>query len=258
MSTIHDELFDKIDQMISRIQIFQIEPLLENEIKRLTSLSPHAQQNESDLLRTFSKLVAFSQAANSKFVRDQLVNTDHFNRIFLDFDVEKVARIELNVFLEENWVKPLTYVQKKGKIRRIIEFAKMLQSGRLAIFRKVQIPQRVYTFDDVTNFWNQFVLLQYELERISVPFIKTTTTLLHFLLETGYDCIKPDSAVMEVADRLEIGQELSGDIKLKETVRILMEYSISRTLRPSIVDLYFLIAKPQQGAKHYVREAYYQ
>jgi hypothetical protein len=76
-------------------------------------------------------------------------------------------------------------------------------------------------------------------------------------LAVGYDCVKPDLVVMKVAKKLNIVDNETGDKNLRKTVRFIQEYSVDRKIRPSIIDLYFLIDEGQMGAKKFVRQDFY-
>jgi hypothetical protein len=83
-----------------------------------------------------------------------------------------------------------------------------------------------------------------------MPFLGNITTLLHLLLDMGYDCVKPDIILLKFANEIGITDK-------KKFVRILQEYSLLRNIRPSIIDLYLLIYGKQLGAKHFVNPEYY-
>ena len=54
------------------------------------------------------------------------------------------------------------------------------------------------------------------LEKHKIPFLRSTTTLLHFLLDSGYDCVKPDSVIMDVANYISIVDEKMSDKNFQE------------------------------------------
>lgn len=91
-----------------------------------------------------------------------------------------------------------------------------------------------------------------------IPFFQSTTSLLHFLLDIGYDCMKPDLVVIKVAKKLNIVDNETGDKNFRKTVRFIQEYSVDRQIRPSIVDFYFLINEGQMGAKKFVNPDFYK
>ena len=90
-----------------------------------------------------------------------------------------------------------------------------------------------------------------------IPFFSSTTSLLHFLLDAGYDCIKPDLVVMKVSKKLGIVDSDKGNKNLIKTVKTIQQYSIKTKIKPPIVDFYFLIDEGQLGAKKYVNPQFY-
>lgn len=112
--------------------------------------------------------------------------------------------------------------------------------------------------NDIYDFWNGFDQLLLTLKNNKIPFFQSTTSLLHFLLDIGYDCVKPDLVVMKVAKKLNIVDNETGDKNFRKTVRFIQEYSVDRQIRPSIVDFYFLIDEGQKGAKKFVVPEFYK
>lgn len=96
------------------------------------------------------------------------------------------------------------------------------------------------------------------MDKNKVPFFRSTTSLLHFLLDTGYDCVKPDLVVMKVAKKIGIVEDENGEKNLIQTVRAIQEYSLYKGIRPSIIDLYFLIDEGQLGAVKFVEKEFYK
>ena len=62
---------------------------------------------------------------------------------------------------------------------------------------------------------------------------------------------------MKVAEKIGIVGKESVDKNLIQTVRTIQEYSIDRKIRPSVIDLYFLIDEGQLGAKKFVKDEFY-
>ena len=62
---------------------------------------------------------------------------------------------------------------------------------------------------------------------------------------------------MKVAKKLKIVELETGDKNFRRAVRVIQEYSLDRKIRPSVVDLYFLIDEGQLGAKKYVTSDFY-
>lgn len=62
---------------------------------------------------------------------------------------------------------------------------------------------------------------------------------------------------MKVAEKIGIVENESGDKNLVQTVRTIQKYSIDRKIKPSVIDLYFLIDEGQFGAKKFVKNEFY-
>lgn len=136
------------------------------------------------------------------------------------------------------------------KIKNIGSFADILY--------QTSIPKIIKSQDDIYDFWKGFDQLLFKLKTNKIPFFQSTTSLLHFLLDIGYDCVKPDLVVMKVAKKLNIVDKETGDKNLRKTVKFIQEYSVDRQIRPSIVDFYFLIDEGQIGAKKFVVKEFFK
>ncbi|GAA4345348.1 hypothetical protein GCM10023184_47200 [Flaviaesturariibacter amylovorans] len=121
-----------------------------------------------------------------------------------------------------------------------------------------KIPVRLQSKDDIDAFWKAFDALQATMKVARVSYLKETTTLLHYLLDTGFDCVKPDSVVMKVAKKIGIVESETGDRNFRAAVRFVQEYCLERQLRPAVVDLYFLIYGGQEEARKFVRPRFYE
>jgi len=78
----------------------------------------------------------------------------------------------------------------------------------------------------------------------------------------GFDCAKPDLAVMKAAVDLGIvapapKNRSHGEADLKRAVAAIQAYGVSKGIRVPVIDLYFLIRGGQTGVKHLVRPEYY-
>ena len=93
------------------------------------------------------------------------------------------------------------------------------------------------------------------MKNAGMPFFRNTTSLLHFLLHVGYDCIKPDLILMRVAREIGIVDSVSGERNRVATIRLIQRYCVNRRIRPSVVDLYLLVYGGQDWAKRFVNTA---
>ena len=62
---------------------------------------------------------------------------------------------------------------------------------------------------------------------------------------------------MKVAKKLSIVDEEKGDKNFRATVKTIQKYSLDRSVRPTIVDLYFLVDEGQRGARKFVTSDFY-
>jgi len=255
----NETIFLQIDNIFNRINQFRIDPLLESEILDRNNRTVPGKLNDDQLLRVFATLIAFSQNANSKLVKE-LILTNAFEEVFENFSVETVSKMNGDEIIEKYWTqKKLSHIRFKSKIFQIIKFASKIKTyGSLStLLTETNIPERIKSVDDIETFWKGYKILQAGLKERDIPFLQSTTTLLHYLLDTGYDCIKPDLVVMKVAAKIGIVSSETGDANFRKTVKVVQHYSLSRNIRPSIVDLYFLIDKRQKAAVEYVRPEFY-
>ena len=213
---------------------------------------------ENEIIEIFTTLIAFSQNANSRLV-EQIINTGIFKEIFANFDINKIIKMNPCDLADKYWDK-IGGIRQQAKLFHIVSLARRINSiGSFnKLLLKTDIPREIKNESDIENFWTGFTKLKKIMEENKIPFFRSTTSLLHFLLHVGYDCIKPDLVVMKVAKKIGIVEKESGDKNLIRTVRTIQEYSIYKNLRPSIVDFYFLIDEGQFGTRKFVKKDFYE
>lgn len=251
------ELFSDIDHIIDRVNNYKQEPLFSNEFNRRQNKTVSAFLDDNQILRTFSYLIAFSQNSNSEFV-ERLISSGNFDKAFDNFELDKVAKMNPCDIADDYW-SSISAIRQQGKLFHIVSLARKIKSiGSIStILNDNNIPKQITTEQDIENFWTGFDKLQKILKQKKIPFFQSTTSLLHFLLDTGYDCIKPDLVVMKVSKKLNIVEDVIGDKNFRTTVRTIQQYSVDRNVRPTIVDLYFLIDEGQRGARKFVTPTFY-
>src|SRR5258706_8582683 len=114
-------IFNKIDQIIVRVHQFKMEPEFAREVCERNNRNSSEKIGEGQLLRFYATIVAFSKGANSKNVRDKLILTGAFEKMFQNFSVDKVSKINVTDFLSEYWIMPLTYIRMKEKITPLFQ-----------------------------------------------------------------------------------------------------------------------------------------
>jgi HD superfamily phosphodiesterase len=254
-------LYNSIDCIMSRVNSAKKEPEFSKEIEERLQRSPKIVKDDKDVLREFSKLIAFSQNAKSNLVSDML-DRNVWEGIFHKFEVYEVAKMNAKVVEDKHWEK-IKVIRFRRKIRWIIGCAKSLtvirkRHGSFSnLLKKADIPIRLPSERDIEDFWAGFTVLKKELREVNMPFFKRDTSLLHFLLHAGYDCIKPDLVVMKVAKELGIVPSEKGTKNLLQVVKFVQAYSVKRRIKPSVIDFYLLIYGGQLWARQFVHPSFY-
>jgi hypothetical protein len=251
-------VFGKIDQIIKNIDIYKIEPIFDIEKNNRKNRKVSAFINDSEILKTLSYLIAFSQNANSELV-EQVIKSGKFDNAFEKFDIDKVVSLNPCDIADNHW-SSIKGIRQQAKLFHIVSLARKIKGiGSFAdILNDTNIPKIITTKEDINLFWEGFDSLLLTLKNNKIPFFQSTTTLLHFLLDIGYDCVKPDLVVMKVAKKLNIVNSESGDKNFRNTVKVIQEYAIDRGIKPSVVDFYFLIDEGQMGARKFVHQDFYK
>lgn len=258
------KLYSSIDYIMSRVNSARKEPEFTKEVEERLQRSPKIVKDDKDVLKEFSKLIAFSQNAKSNLVSDML-DKNVWEGIFHKFEVNEVAKMNAKAVEDKHWGK-IKVIRFPLKIRSIIRCAKSLTTIKKrhgsfsSLLKKVDIPIRLFSERDIENFWAGFIFLKKELREVNMPFFRQPTSLLHFLLHIGYDCVKPDIVVMKVARKFKIVPSEKGTKNLLKVVKSIQDYCVKKennSIRPSIVDLYFMIYGGQSWAKQFVYDSFY-
>lgn len=252
------KIFGDIDNIIETVDRFKIEPLFSEEKNRRQNKIVSTLLDDNEILKTLSHLIAFSQNSNSEIV-EQVLKSGKFDRAFENFKIDKVVKLNPCDIADEHWIS-IKGIRQQAKLFHIVSLARKIKNiGSFAdILNQTNIPTTIRTENDIETFWLGFGKLLTTLKNNKIPFFQSTTSLLHFLLDIGYDCVKPDLVVMKVAKKLNIVDSETGDKNFRRTVRFIQEYSVDRKIRPSIVDFYFLIDEGQMGAKKFVNPDFYK
>lgn len=249
--------FQQIDKIIADINSFKVDPDFSKEIQSRNLRSAPKELTDEKLLETFATLIAYSGQAPSDKVKEVL-DTGIFKTMFEGFNVEQVVLMNPCNLVETYWdkVRPIRY---QTKLFQIVMFARRIKKiGSLSsLLTNSQIPVRLHSQNDIDFFWSGFDILQTNLKRAKVSYLKETTTLLHYLLDAGFDCVKPDLVVMKVAQRIGIVESNKGDKNFRIAVRFLQEYCVARQMRPSVIDFYLLIDGGQKEMKKLVHPDFY-
>jgi len=252
------EIFQRIDSLINKIDKYKNEKIFLEEIENRKKREIPKNLTNSEILEKFVNLIAFSMSSNSAKV-SELISSGSLREVFCDFNIEKVAKLNpVTMVFDGSWDK-IKCIRQQSKLMSIIIIAnKMIEIGSFNKLLDNKIPKKIKTESDIDDFWKEFKNLKKALVEYKIPFFQNTTSLLHFLLDIGYDCIKPDLKVMKVSKKIGIVEKETGDKNFVLTVRTIQEYSLSRGIKPSVVDFYFLIDEKQKWAIKFVKEDFYK
>jgi hypothetical protein len=253
-----DKVFYRIDRLIDRINEFKIDPGFSEQIKIRQEKKVPPSLNNNEIIKIFTHLIAYSQNANSKLV-EKIIDAEIFDQVFKNYDISEIIKLNPCDLADEYWDR-IGGIRQQAKLFHIVSLARKI--NRIGSFSKImtetEIPKQINEISDIDRFWLGFKKLKEIMIMNKIPFFRSTTSLLHFLLHSGYDCVKPDLVVMKVAKKIGVVEKATGENNLISTVRTIQEYAISRKIRPAIVDYYFLIDEGQMGIKRFVKPEFYE
>lgn len=253
----YEYLFQKVDHIIRKCDSRKREPMYSEEIKRRNNRNISIINDDKDVLKRFAELIAYSNNAPSSNV-SRMLQTGIFETMFNNYDVISVLLLNEDNLVNKYWNK-VSAIRFKKKIKAIIECARIIMETSLKYgsFQKFilhyDIPLELVSDSEIDKFWTRFDNLMDDMKKIRMPHYREQTTLLHFLSEIGYPCNKPDMIVMKVADNLGLCQHSGNKNQdCRNVVKFIQRYSISRKIKPNVIDFYFLIEGEQTDAMKYV------
>lgn len=259
--------FDSIDALIKRIHQLQ-SPELSIEIERRLQRAPTMELGDRQLLKLCIELIAFSQQSRAAAVED-LIATGVLEQAFRGFDIEQASELDHEKIYSEYWSR-MGALRFPTKLRSMIECSRCFGRIRknypsfIEFLKSQEIPVKIQSQEDISQFWHRFDSLKNELTRADMPFFCQQTSLCHLLMMLGYDCAKPDSMVMAAAADLGIEPALLArsqnysDSARRRVVKTMQEYCVDRKIRMPVLDLYFLICGRQSSVIHLVQSSFYQ
>jgi len=253
-----NKIIKNIDQIIKNVNQFTVEPEFSNAKSIRENKVVPSQIEDNTLMKTFIELISFSQNANSKIV-ETVVKSGNLKKVFADFEIDEIAKMNPCDIVDEKW-DSIKGIRQQAKIFHIVNLARRYKDIK-NINKEIlnsKIPKSISSDKDISEFWIGFKELKQVFKSNQIPFFRSTISLLHLLLELGYDCVKPDLVVMKVSKNLGIVNKETGEKNFVKTVKFIQEYSLKKNIRPGVVDLYFLIHGKQKGAIKYVQEEYYK
>jgi hypothetical protein len=261
-------VFERIDGVIRRIKDHRTETLT-LELKDRDNRLPDFGRTDAEILKVCIEAIAFSRQARSNLVK-ALIARGTLGAIFNDYEnVSFIAALEPEQLLAEHWHK-ITPIRQKQKLTAMTNCAKAVarigdKHGSLMLYLKsFSLPVPLRSEPDIATFWTGFGKIRADFKRFQMPYFDKLTSLCHLLQLLGFDCAKPDSAVMKAAVKLGIASHYEGitkddfsEMEKYETVKLMQQYCISRTLRVPALDLYFLIYGEQTEARNCVNALFY-
>jgi hypothetical protein len=262
-----------IDKVIQRVNGFRVEPEFTNELKWRIEGGPDFSLPDEKILARMIDLIAYSNNAPADKV-GKLIESDILRTIFHDYSIEKIAESSPEQIRQQYWSQ-MTAIRFKYKVDRMIACAARLRRFReqhrsfMAYVNSVGLPSAVKSEQDVRSFWGGFNAIISYLWRVDFPYFKNFTSLCHLLMDLGFDCAKPDLAVMKAAVDLKIVPAAPAQKKdptktglhpekdLHTTVEAIQSYALRRDTRAPVVDLYLLIHGGQLGVRGLVQNRYY-
>jgi hypothetical protein len=251
-----EQVVKNINQMIEAVDKHKLE-LFDEHFKRRNNEIEVSLSDHNTLLRHLVILVVYSQQAQSKAVGN-VIESGALDKAFANFDAKNVSRLNPCDVVEEHW-QYIKGIRQQTKIFQIVMLARKIpEVGNLLI--NSSIPKHITCGDELNAFWAGFKVLKKGFQNARIPFFRETTSLLHLLTSLGYDCIKPDSAVLKAARKLGfLSSDRPGDKDLVEVVKTIQSYSIhmNRAKPPPVLDLYLLVHGKQTEAADFVSDEYY-
>jgi 3-methyladenine DNA glycosylase Tag len=240
------------------------EPAFTDEVRQRTQRNPDAIHADSDFLRRMARLIAFSQNARSDLVEEifPLATRGVFDEIFHDFMIEEVAEMDPDDLRRSHWHR-ITPIRFPRKLNSIVGCAKSLQDVGMqygsfsTLLEHINMPRFLESEADIEQFWGAFIHMKRELTDFDMPFFKSSTSLLHFLLHIGFPCVKPDLILMRVAQKIGMVDSVRTERDRLRAVRLIQLYCLRRGMLPSVVDLCLLIFGGQKWARQFVCSSFY-
>ena len=269
-----ERIFRRLDIIVEKIHQHAVEPLLTRDIERRTGGTGQSFKLADDyILKRMIILIAFSQQVRSSLI-DEIIEAGVFERVFASYSPVEVAMLDPEDLKRMYWDNPskprerLAPLRFPNKLNSMVDCAKSLlkiasQHGSFMHFIESQrFPIKADSLNNRRLFWESFDNTRGYLEDIGFPFFAELTSLCHLLSDLGFDCAKPDSIVMGVAERLGIignttrkGQRPPKE--RKKVIQIMQMYSAHKNIKTPVVDLYFLIYGGQTDARKFVDPAFY-
>ncbi len=121
-----NQTYEYIDLIRGKVDAARIEPDFSAALSERMQRTPTSIQSDRDVLRTFARLIAYSQNAKAALVKDML-SKGIFDTVFRNYEVEQVRTIEATAVEAMYW-HAIKAIRFKRKIQAIINCAESLAS----------------------------------------------------------------------------------------------------------------------------------
>jgi hypothetical protein len=267
-----ERVFRAIDEMVETVNRFKRDPEFTLWVDERVACVPCFNSTDEVLLGRLITLIAYSNNAKADGIT-RLVDQGVLKRIFQDYSVEKVAELSPEKVIELHWHE-IRAMRFKYKVDAMALCANCLLSIRkrygsfMTYLANTGLPMALKSENDIRSFWVAFGKIQGYFRELNIPYFRNLTSLCHLLMDVGFDCAKPDLAVMKTAVDLGIvlpppkqkknpnKNRSHPEEDLRRTVETIQAYAISRNTRAPVMDLYFLIRGGQTGVTHLVKAGY--
>lgn len=254
----NDELFSRIDLMVKHIDKYRNGDNFQRELASRRDRTVVPLVTDSEVLRNVAHIVAFAHAGSERV--KSMIDGGRWHSVWLNYDVQAVAALNPCDVIDQHW-NTISSIMNGAKAYFIVMAARAISrlalqngcGGFDSLLNECRIPPRLEKEGDIAAFWKAFKNLRKQMKKHSIPYLGSITSLSHLLLHLGYDCVKPDVIVMQVAKKLGMIEDTKKDSSLEKVARLLQEYAVDRKIRPSEIDMYFLIQGQQSEARAWVR-----
>jgi 3-methyladenine DNA glycosylase Tag len=256
------ETVEAIDEMIARIEGFKVIPNFDEFVRMREVRIADFSLDDDKILELMIELIAYSNQARADRI-DILIDRGTFAKPFRDYSVKQVVAQSAESIIREHW-REMSAIRFKYKVQSIIDCATFLSSNQqrygsfMEYLRRTGLPLRLESAQDIGAFWGTFDQIRADFEKWRVPYFRNFISLCYLLMELGFDCTKPDSAVMTAAVTLGIVPDpptqkkdpsklgTHPEASLRKTVETIQSYAVVRKKCTPVIDMYFLILGSRQ------------
>ncbi len=242
-----------IRQMVDHIDSY-VTPLFHEEYKQRNERRPPAVLDPDDELRRIAVVFAYSGGVQATPVT-RMIKSGDYDHAFAGFDVDAVRSMNPCDIYDNYWprVKP---IKNESKLLWLVRASRVLAHGHSIqkFLSASDVPASIHSSADIERFWNGLKKVNKALKNVHLSGMQSVTSQLHFLMGLGYDCVKPDRIVMDVAQTLGMVHSERNEENFILVTRLLQQCAVELDIRPGILDMYFLIQGGHTDAREWTRE----